>query len=111
MIDWGEYCRVHSRRSNLLIHIFAVPAFAVAAVLLAVHLALGNVLWAAAAAITAAVAMALQGVGHRREAEPPRPFTGPGNFLRRWFSEQFVIFPLFVLTGRWRRQLRKAFDV
>ena len=54
----------------------------------------------------ALVAMALQGRGHRHEAEPPRPFSGALNFLRRWFTEQFVVFPMFVLSGRWWRQYR-----
>ena len=37
---------------------------------------------------------------HTREADPPAPFFGPGNFLRRWFTERFVNFPVFFLTGR-----------
>ena len=50
----------------------------------------------------------LQGWGHAREVNAPVPFSGPGNFLRRWFLEQIVIFPLFLLTGRWRRPFNGA---
>jgi len=38
----------------------------------------------------------------------PRPFTSRANFLRRWFIEQFIIFPWFVLSGRWWQQLRAS---
>jgi hypothetical protein len=54
------------------------------------------------------VAMVLQGRGHALERHAPVPFSGPGNFLKRWFMEQFMIFPLFLLTGRWWQQFKGA---
>jgi len=109
-IDWSEYVRVHTDRTNLIIHLFAVPLFAGSFILMVVHGARGD--WAVAAALLALAvgAMAMQGRGHRCEAEPPRPFTSPLNFVNRWFTEQFVIFPAFVLTGRWWRQYRAAIE-
>ena len=62
------------------------------------------------AVILALVAMVLQGRGHALEQHAPAPFSGPGNFLKRWFTEQLVIFPLFVLSGRWWRQFKAAGD-
>jgi hypothetical protein len=46
----------------------------------------------------------LQGFGHAREANEPKPFTGLLDFLRRWLAEQYFTFPVFVITGRWWRQ-------
>ena len=51
------------------------------------------------------VSFAVQGLGHKREAEAPVPFDGPGDFLARVFVEQFITFPRFVLSGGWMRQL------
>ena len=105
-IDWSEYRRVHADRRNLLIHLFAVPLFAVSFLSLLYFLSRGHGTTVIACLLAAVVALALQGRGHKFEHEPPRPFTGPGNFLRRWFSEQFYIFPLFVFSGRWWQQYR-----
>lgn len=105
--DWSEYLRVHADRRNLLMHLFAVPLFVVAFLALLLSASAGQWSMAFAAGAAALAAMALQGRGHRLEASPPRPFTGPRNFLRRWFTEQFIVFPLFVFSGRWLQQYRR----
>ena len=107
-IDWSDYLRVHANRSNLLIHLVAVPLFIAALATLASFVIGGNWTKAFFAFLATVAAMAMQGRGHRMEISAPRPFSGPGNFLRRWFSEQFVIFPLFVLSGRWLTQYRTS---
>jgi hypothetical protein len=38
--------------------------------------------------LAAALAVALEASGHRRERIPPEPFTGVGSFLGRFFIEQ-----------------------
>lgn len=107
-IDWTEYCRVHAGRANLLIHLFAVPLFIASLVSLIKYFLRGDWLSVVIAIVFAVFAMASQGKGHKNESEPPRPFTGPVNFLRRWFAEQFFLFPLFFLSGRWWGQYRAA---
>ena len=107
-IDWSEYSRVHTRRSNLLIHLFAVPLFVGSFVFLLIYIANDDRFSALIVLGLAVVAMALQGREHKLEKEPPRPFSGPANFLRRWFTEQFFIFPAFVVTGRWWQQYRAS---
>ncbi len=106
-IDWPDYLRVHAGRANLLIHLLAVPLFVVSVVSVPLYLLAGDPVSAMVAVALCIVAMVLQGSGHRLEAEPPRPFNGPGDFARRWFTEQFVTFPLFVISGRWWRQFRQ----
>jgi hypothetical protein len=103
-VDWPEYCRVHSSRANLLIHLFAVPLFIVAVFSLVNTVFRGEYLSAAIVTGFAVLSIATQGRGHKMEPNSPRRFSGPANFLRRWFTEQFYIFPLFVLSGRWWRQ-------
>ncbi len=109
-IDWTEYRRVHSDRRNLIIHAFAVPLFVGATVFLIACLIRERYVPAGIAVVLAFVAMVLQGRGHALESHAPVPFSGPGNFLKRWFSEQFMIFPLFLLTGLWWRQFTGAGD-
>ena len=107
-IDWTDYHRVHSHKPNLLIHLLAVPVFIAGFVAFVTLLVRGQFPAALLPLAAMLVSLALQGFGHSTESERPRPFSGFGNFLSRWFTEQFIIFPLFVLTGRWWRQLRAA---
>ena len=103
--QWRTYDRNHRDRGNLLLHFVAVPAF-IAGALAFVTLAFHRQWFAAGLALALMVtAFAVQGLAHRREAEPPIPFDGPGDFLARVFVEQFITFPRFVLSGGWMRQL------
>jgi hypothetical protein len=105
-IDWADYHRVHATRANLLLHLVAVPLFAAAFVLSIIHVFRGDYLAAGLSLAVAILAMALQGRGHKLETEVPRPFSSPLDFIRRWFTEQFLVFPLFFMSGRWWRQYR-----
>ena len=107
-IDWADYHRVHAGRLNLLIHLIAVPLFIGAVVSVLLAAGRGDPVSATMSLAFGLIAMALQGRGHKLEAEPPRPFSGPLNFMRRWFMEQFIIFPVFLLTGRWWRQFMRS---
>lgn len=103
--QWLGYSRNHRDRLNLVLHIVAVPAF-VAGILAMLSLASkGFFAGAAVAFVFAAAAFAVQGIGHKREAQAPVPFDGPGDFVARVFAEQFITFPRFVLSGNWMRNL------
>jgi hypothetical protein len=105
--QWQGYPRYHQSRANLLIHIVAVPLFLVGTIALVVAV-VGLSLLALAIGIGCIVtAIALQGRGHRMEAVPPEPFSGPLNFVGRLFLEQWVTFPRFVLSGGWSAALRE----
>ena len=103
--QWSGYDRNHRDRANLLLHFVAVPAFIAATLSLATSLLRGWWLGAAFSFFVMIVAFAVQGLGHKREAEAPIPFDGPGDFIARVFVEQFITFPRFVLSGGWMRQL------
>lgn len=104
--QWEGYARYHRSRANLLLHIVVVPLFLAGNVMLVVSLVQGW--WIAALLSVAAMvaSIALQGRGHGQEAEPPVPFSSPGNAVGRIFLEQWVTFPLYVLSGGWWRALR-----
>ena len=106
--QWRGYARYHQARANLLLHIFAVPAFLLGNVALVAALIARSWTAAAAALAVTLVALALQGRGHRNEPVPPEPFTGPANAAARILLEQWVTFPRFVLSGAWARALRSA---
>jgi hypothetical protein len=105
-IDWPEYQRVHSDRRNLITHIVAVPLFIGAFVFLIVSCFRDDYATVVLSVALAVIAMILRGRGHAKEHEAPIPFSGPVNFPGRWFREQFFIFPVFVLSGRWWQQYR-----
>ena len=106
--QWQGYPRYHGSRTNLLIHIVAVPLFQLATLAL-LGAALGRSLTGIAVAIAAMlVALVLQGRGHRREAEAPTPFDGAADFVSRFVGEQWVTFPRFVRSGAWHANLQRA---
>ncbi len=106
--DWNDYEPVHADRSNLCIHLLAVPLFAIALPTALILLAKAEYIPAIASLLVTIASLVAQGVGHAKESVPPRPLKGPGDFLKRWLSEQYFIFPAFVLTRRWWRQYQAA---
>ena len=104
--QFSIYPRFHQARTNLLIHIVAVPVFDLAVVGTVASLATRSWFAAAGGAAVAVAAFAAEGRGHALEANPPIPFAGPGDVVKRIFAEQFITFPRFVLSGGWGRALR-----
>jgi len=99
--QWDGYAEAHRDRKNFILHLATVPLFDLGIVAVILSPLLG---WGALAAGLAgmAVALGVQGRGHRREERQPEPFTGPVDFATRLLAEQLVTFPRFVLSGRWR---------
>ena len=110
LLRWQRegYPKYHQSRPNLLIHIVAVPLFLFGTAALVGAIVRLSPLLLAIGVGCIVVAVVLQGRGHRLEAVPPEPFSGPLNFVSRLFFEQWVTFPRFVLSGGWLEALRKA---
>lgn len=105
LVDWGWQVTplLHGDRLNLLIHLFAVPAF------VAGHLLpLTGVLGVLPGGGLVILSLALQFVGHRREAVHSPPFRCVGDFLRRLYIEQWLNFWRFLFSGGWLRALGKG---
>lgn len=96
--QWDLYGPGHSKRSNLLIHILAVPVFQIGTLVLLSSVAFG-ILFGLVGVLLMTGAMAAQGKGHAGEAQAPVPFRGPGDVLARIFAEQWITFPRYVLSG------------
>ena len=106
--QWTGYSAAHRNRTNLLIHLVAVPLF-MASTLLAVYaLVRLSLPILAAAAFCFLVSLILQGRGHKLEETAPEPFKGSLDFILRLFAEQWITFPRFVLTGGWFENLSGA---
>jgi hypothetical protein len=105
--QWSIYPDGHRDRRNLTLHAITSPLFVAGTCAILVSPLVG-----AGAAIAGAVAMlaalAAQGRGHKLEEIRPVPFRGPGDFLARFFAEQWVTFPRYVLSGRFAEAWRKA---
>ena len=106
--QWEGYPKYHQARTNLLIHIVAVPLFLFGTVALVASAFQLSVVLLVLAIACIVVAVALQGRGHRLEPVPPEPFSGPLNFVSRLFLEQWATFPRFVLSGGWGAALRRG---
>jgi hypothetical protein len=100
------YPEFHRNKTNLWLHIFAVPAFVAAFVSLVVDLCTMRWVGAGASLVGMIIAFGLQGIGHKREATPSIPFDGPGDAVTRIFAEQLVTFPRFLLSGAFTAALR-----
>jgi 2-hydroxy-palmitic acid dioxygenase Mpo1-like len=106
--QFGDYSRVHGNRTNLPIHVVAVPVFDLAILGTVASVAARSWVGAVAGVAVAAAAFAAEGRGHALETNAPVPFAGPVNALTRIFAEQFITFPRYVLSGGWGRAYRAA---
>ena len=104
-LQWVGYSVAHRNRTNLLIHLVAVPLFMSATILAFYALVRFSLPALAGAAVCFLVSLILQGHGHRMEATAPEPFNGGSDFIFRLFAEQWITFPCFVLTGGWFENL------
>lgn len=91
---------------NLLVHVVVVPLFVIGIIGGIVMLVIGQIVWFGAGIALVVYSLAMQKWGHAQESIAPEPFDGPVDFLTRILSEQFVTFPSFVLSGRWRANLQ-----
>jgi hypothetical protein len=106
--QWQGYARYHQNRTNLLLHIWAVPLFMLASVLVVVAVVTFSLALLIVAIVGMVLSVAIQGRGHKLEPVPPEPFTGRANLIGRLFFEQWVTFPRFVLSRGWWHSLVRS---
>jgi hypothetical protein len=107
--QWEGYTEFHCSKLNLLVHIVLVPCFICANLYLIYSLINGYYLFALFSSAGMGLSIGLQGVGHKREAQPSIPFTGAFNAVSRLLVEQWISFPRFVLSGGWWRALQRSY--
>ena len=104
--QWSLYRDGHRDRRNLALHAVTVPLFLAGTSLLVLSPFTSGAL-AVGGAASMLAAVAAQGRGHSLELARPVPFRGAGDFLARFFVEQWVTFPRFVLSGGFARAWRQ----
>src|ERR1700704_1193517 len=88
---WRETPPVHKNVTNLVIHVFAVPVFVLGHFLLLAGLVFRW--WLTIVGLLCIiVSTMLQGFGHSMEQQKVPAFTGPRDFVRRLYAEQFCNF-------------------
>lgn len=103
-----DYSEFHKNPTNLLIHLITVPLFVLFFVAAVWMLLKGNVVAGILLLLGPMLSLAAQSYGHKREAVPPLPFTGAGNFIRRIMTEQFFGFWIFLFSGDCLRAMRAS---
>ena len=84
---WEETVPVHENRTNLLIHLAAVPAFGIGHVMVVVGVP--------------------QRRGHALERQQVHAFASPKDFVRRLYAEQFCNFWRFLFSGGWYASFKR----
>ena len=97
--QWAIYPPGHRTHLNLGLHFATAPLFVLGTVAL-VAAPFSSWLLAPLGFGGMLVAIAAQRRGHKSEVTPPRPFRSFFDFVARFFVEQWVTFPRYVLSGR-----------
>jgi hypothetical protein len=104
--QWSLYRDGHRNHVNLVVHLLTVPLFLAGTCAIPAACALGAWPLAAGGLAVMAVAVALQGRTHKREATPPAPFRSPFDVVARLFVEQWITFPRYLVSGELARAWR-----
>jgi len=105
--QWELYPEGHKRRLTLAVHLASAPLFVSGALMVAISPLVGWYYAVAGAAFMIAT-LVIQGWSHKQEEAKSVAFLGPLDFVSRFFVEQFVTFPRFVLSGAFARTWRSA---
>jgi hypothetical protein len=103
--QWVGYSTTHQNKSNLLLHLLAVPLFMAGTLVVLYGLVTLSPVSLVIAIIGLMGALFLQGCGHSREPVQPEPFSSRWDFMSRIVAEQWMTFPRFVVTGGWLKNI------
>jgi hypothetical protein len=98
--QWAVYRAAHADRRNLLIHLVTVPIFWSGLVQLLCAPFLPLLIISGISCLF--LAFLCQAIGHRLEVNPPHPFLSPVDVVVRFFLEQTINFPRYLLSGGFR---------
>jgi len=105
--QYRYYQRLHQNRLNLVIHIVGSIMFIIGNILMLIGLInfidfsqifIGLSLLFVAIALQAIVAIALQAIGHQFEPEQFDGFKGPFDFVKTFYLELVIFFPVFLFS-------------
>jgi hypothetical protein len=96
--QWSVYPAGHRNTPNLTLHLLTAPLFVLGTVSVVASPLVGWQL-APLGFLGMLIAFAAQMTGHKTEASPPKPFRGPSDVVARFFVEQWITFPRYVVSG------------
>jgi hypothetical protein len=96
--QWSVYPAGHRNGLNLTLHILTAPLFLLGTVAVVASPLVGWQL-GLIGVLGMLFAFAAQMTGHKSELSPPKPFRGPFDVLARFFVEQWITFPRYVVSG------------
>lgn len=106
--QWDGYHPTHQNKTNLLLHIIAVPLFIVATAS-ALYALVRLSLFGLVVSLTGfTLSLIMQARGHKLEPVQPEPFKNNIDFACRILAEQWITFPRFVLTGGWFKTISQT---
>jgi Protein of unknown function (DUF962) len=105
--QYGSYTKFHGNKTNLWLHIIAVPLFQFSFIALIYALPAASWFIFVGGLTGCSLSMLIQGIGHKKELNAPVPFTDLWNIFGRIVLEQFYSFPRFVFSGCWLKALRE----
>lgn len=106
--QWSGYGSSHQNKTNLLVHMIAVPLFMVASASALCALVTRSLYTLFVSVLCFNASLIMQRHGHKLEPVQPEPFKNGFDFVCRIFAEQWITFPRFVLTGGWFKNISKA---
>lgn len=105
---WQETPPVHENRTNLLIHLVAVPTFVIGHLLVVIGI-FALAAWAVMLGVgLVVISLILQKRGHALERQEVYAFASTKDFIRRLYAEQFCNFWRFLFSGRWYASFKRA---
>jgi hypothetical protein len=105
---WEETPPVHRNRTNLRIHLVAVPLFVVGHVVAVIGVVIMSS-WVVVLGLGSIVlSLILQKRGHALERNQVHAFSSTRDFIRRLYAEQFCNFWRFLFSGQWFASYQRA---
>jgi hypothetical protein len=108
LVSWQfqHYPEGHTDRRNLTIHLITVPLLWLVTLEVIAGVIQGRWLSPVSWLVMFAIAVVLQGRGHKLEHNPPLPFQSKLDVIVRLLTEQYVTFPRYLLSGGFARAWR-----
>jgi hypothetical protein len=106
--QWSLYSEGHRSRLNLLIHLLTWPLFLAGTLTLPWGIFTLQPRAILGGLFAMLLPMLAQKKGHSGELTAPAPFRGPLDVVKRFFVEQWITFPRYLLSGEYAKAWSKA---
>ncbi len=102
-----DYILNHWSKKNLIIHIFAVPIFIISNISILYWIFQLNIIVILLSFWLIWFSLLLQWKWHKLETNKPKKFSSKWDFIKRIYIEQFITFPLFLISWNYFKNIIK----